>query len=79
VSGEELLGRLAEQLERYGVQRSAAPVTSLRGTTGEFSVNSSVRACRVLLATGVEDSMPGDLELGCCRGVRMACARRDFW
>jgi thioredoxin reductase (NADPH) len=62
VSGEELLGRLVEQLERYDVQRSAAPVTSLRGTTGEFSVNSNVRARRVLLATGVEDSMPGDLE-----------------
>jgi thioredoxin reductase (NADPH) len=44
------------------VQRSAAPVTSLQGTTGEFRVNSSVRARRILLATGVEDHMPDDLE-----------------
>jgi len=62
VAGEALLERLAGQLGRYDVQRSEERVGSLDGASGEFTLNSRLRARRVLLATGVEDSMPEDLE-----------------
>jgi thioredoxin reductase (NADPH) len=62
VEGEELLRRLDEQLSRYEVERRAQPVTTLLGRSGEFELNAAVRARRVLLATGVEDRMPQDLE-----------------
>ena len=62
ITGEELLARLAEQVGRYPVQRSEEPVTSLEAGQGVFRVNRGLRAKRVLLATGVEDTMPDDLE-----------------
>lgn len=62
VAGQALLERLAEQLGRYDVQRSEEPVSSLHGASGEFTINSRLRARRVLVATGVEDIMPPDLE-----------------
>lgn len=62
LSGEELLERLAEQLGRYDVRRTRAGVTALQGKRGSFVLNGSVQARRVLLATGVEDHIPEDLE-----------------
>src|SRR4051812_34560817 len=62
VAGEKLLERLAEQLGRYDVQRSEEPVSLLHGASGEFTLNSRLSARRVLVATGVEDIMPADLE-----------------
>lgn len=57
VTGGELLERLGEQLARYPVERRAAAV-SLEGRRGEFVVNASLKARRLLIATGVEDNMP---------------------
>jgi thioredoxin reductase (NADPH) len=62
LTGEELLARLAEQLDRYDIQRSRQAVTSLAGTAGAFELNGGLRARRVLMATGVEDSMPAGFE-----------------
>jgi len=62
LSGEDLLARLTEQLGRYQVRRSVAPVTSLQCRRGGFTLNGELEARRVLIATGVEDSMPEDLE-----------------
>ena len=62
VAGEALLERLAEQLGRYDVQRSEEAVSSLHAASGEFTLNSRLSARRVLVATGVEDIMPADLE-----------------
>jgi thioredoxin reductase (NADPH) len=60
LTGEELLARLGEQLARYGIRRSGQ-VTTLTGTSGAFELD-GLRARRVLIATGVEDSMPADFE-----------------
>lgn len=62
LAGEQLLGRLAEQLARYEVTRTASAVTSLHRRPGAFVLEGRLAAKRVLLATGVEDSMPEDLE-----------------
>ena len=62
VTGAALLARLAEQLARYQVERRTESVAALERGSGEFRLNSSVRARQVLLATGVEDRMPEDLE-----------------
>jgi thioredoxin reductase (NADPH) len=62
LAGEALLGRLAEQLARYQVRRSDAAARSLQGERGGFTLNGELEARRVLIATGVEDSMPEDLE-----------------
>ena len=62
VTGDELLERLGEQVGRYRVQRSDEAVRSIEGRLGDFAVNTGLRARRVLLATGVEDNMPDDLE-----------------
>lgn len=62
VAGEKLLERLSEQLAHYQVERRDEPAATLERGSGEFILNSSVRARQVLLATGVEDRMPEDLE-----------------
>ena len=62
LTGEELLARLAEQLARYEVHRADGPVTALGGRRGDFVVGDSARAKRLVLATGVEDAIPEDLE-----------------
>jgi thioredoxin reductase (NADPH) len=62
LTGEELLARLAQQVARYDIQLSDQPVRTVTATQGAFELNGSLHARRVLLATGVEDSMPGELE-----------------
>lgn len=44
------------------MRRSDTAVTSLRGERGCFELDGGMRAGRVLIATGVEDTVPEDLE-----------------
>jgi thioredoxin reductase (NADPH) len=62
VPGVELLSRLREQAERYGVDVTRAEATGLHRTEGGFEVVAGAQrfiAPKVLLATGVEDVQPG--------------------
>ncbi len=62
VPGSELLGRLREQAQRYGVQITRAEVTDLqRRSEGGFEITAGdqhITASKVLLATGMVDAQP---------------------
>ena len=61
VGGDEILGRMRAQAERYGAETLTGRVEALGGTDGEFAARldgAPVRARKVLLATGVVDRHP---------------------
>lgn len=61
VGGPELLARLREQAERYGVRVTSGEVTRLRRVSEGFEAtigSRHVQARKVLLATGAEDAEP---------------------
>lgn len=61
ISGAELIGALAAQAERYGAHLQRAAVDELAREDDRFSARAdglSVRAKRVLLATGIVDETP---------------------
>jgi thioredoxin reductase (NADPH) len=65
IEGAELLARLRAQVERYPVNRVPARVDGIARTSGGFHISSgteSWNARRVILATGVHDRMPEDLQ-----------------
>lgn len=65
LQGDELLGRLSEQVMRYPIERIDDTVAAIEGSCGKFRVRSASRswqARRVVLATGVVDRMPEHLE-----------------
>jgi thioredoxin reductase (NADPH) len=61
ISGPDLLASLREQARRYGARLESGKVDELRKSDGQFeaTVNgNSLRASRVLLATGIIDESP---------------------
>jgi thioredoxin reductase (NADPH) len=66
IEGKELLQRLEEQAGRYEIERVAARVVSVEGSSGRFALNGDGgpwEARRVILATGVHDIVPDDLRM----------------
>jgi thioredoxin reductase (NADPH) len=66
IAGPNLLARLREQLACYNVARESGSVDAVSGTCGDFALHGdsgSWRARRVILATGVKDNIPHDLQM----------------
>jgi len=65
ISGAELLARMAEQAERYGAERELARVTKIEREDEGFRVIAEAREFRartVLVATGVINNRPADMD-----------------
>jgi thioredoxin reductase (NADPH) len=65
ISGKELLSRMLEQAERYGAEREPARVTRIERDDNGFVVKAEAREFRartVLLATGVINNRPANLD-----------------
>jgi len=65
ISGEELLARMADQAERYGVERELARVTRIERLDDSFHVEAEGRefaARTVLVATGVINNHPAGMD-----------------
>ncbi|MGE8131134.1 NAD(P)/FAD-dependent oxidoreductase [Methylobacterium sp. NPDC080182] len=85
ISGREILARQREHLARYSARTVEGTVTTLRGAEGSFiasveedprtDVTREVRARRVLLATGADDTEPDlpDLPDAIRRGLVRYC------
>ena len=61
IAGVDLLARLHEQAQRYGASMQKGKVTALRHDAGGFVASigaADIRACYVLLATGLVDESP---------------------
>ncbi len=84
ISGEALLARLREQAARYGVRLVPGTVSSLRTHALGFEVEQAGEcfvARRVILATGIEDTLPrmADLEAAIAAGAVRLCAICDAY
>jgi thioredoxin reductase (NADPH) len=65
ISGAELLARMAEQAKRYGAERELARVTKIECEDEGFRVIAEAREFRartVLVATGVINNRPADMD-----------------
>ena len=65
ISGKDLLARMLEQAEEFGARREAVEVTGLRRIEEHFEVatgNETYAARTVLLATGVVNHRPPDMD-----------------
>lgn len=82
VSGTDLLDRLREQAERYGVELVPTRVDCLENIDGVFRIASGAQTCTarsVLLACGIRDRLPpiGHIERGIADTVVRICAVCD--
>lgn len=87
ISGESLLARLREQAQTYGAQLLQGEVEHLERHpqgfraryAGSNSAGGGVTARRVILASGIEDSLPemDDIEQAIARGSVRLCAICD--
>jgi thioredoxin reductase (NADPH) len=82
IHGESLLRELQEQAARFGVEPRHARVEALRCVDGAFTAvfaGENVEAARVILATGVVDTLPqiDGVELTIKAGVVRLCAICD--
>lgn len=82
ISGRELLARLREQAQGYGAQLQDGRVDSLERHALGFRVGYAGQSCiarRVILATGIEDTLPEmpDAQAAIARGALRLCAICD--
>ncbi|OMG65377.1 thioredoxin reductase [Stutzerimonas balearica] len=82
ISGRELLARLREQAQGYGAQLQDGRVDSLERHALGFRVGFAGQSCiarRVILATGIEDTLPEmpDAQAAIARGALRLCAICD--
>jgi thioredoxin reductase (NADPH) len=84
VSGPGLLAELREQAARHGIRPRSGRVTKLAGAAGSFVASAgrvTLRAERVILATGVVDRLPriAGVEAAIRRGLIRLCAVCDAY